>query len=119
MPTSKNVRDTPAWKQAQALVDLVNGLTRAWPRNDQYQIADQIRRAAAHVPAQIAAGHAAGAAGREQLGQAQGALREVETHLRVAERLGYVQGPDAARVRGATKDVSRALDGLARTLADQ
>ena len=73
-----------------ALAEACYRLTRGFPREETFGLTSQIRRAAASVPANIAEGH-----GRENtrtfvqyLRIAQGSLKELETHLSLAERVG-------------------------------
>ena len=67
-------------------------LTKQFPPNELYGLVSQIRKAAVSIPANIAEGH-----GREHLGDylhhlsiANGSLMELETHLLLAGRLGYL-----------------------------
>ncbi|MFB9952906.1 four helix bundle protein [Rhizobium puerariae] len=70
-------------------------VTKAFPREEIYGLASQIRRASTSVPANIAEGY-----GRENRGSfvqflriAQGSLKESETHLIIGERIGLM-APD-------------------------
>jgi four helix bundle protein len=75
------------------LAELSYRLTRAFPREEMFGLAAQIRRAAASIPANIAEGH-----GRENtqsfiqyLRIAQGSLKELETHFQLAARVGLLE----------------------------
>lgn len=68
----------------------VYDLSRDWPREELYGLTSQARRAGVSVVANIAEGY-----GRDNKGSyihflkiAQGSLKELETHLILAERLG-------------------------------
>ncbi len=70
--------------------------TKAFPASETYGLTSQIRRSAASIAANIAEGH-----GREStatfvhfLRIAQGSLKELETHLILAQRVGLM--PDDA-----------------------
>jgi four helix bundle protein len=83
-------RDLRVWQDSMALAEACYRLTRGFPREETFGLTSQIRRAAASVPANIAEGH-----GRENtrtfvqyLRIAQGSLKELETHLSLAERVG-------------------------------
>src|SRR5262245_42377464 len=65
-------------------------LTFTLPKEEMFGLASQIKRSASSIPANIAEGY-----GREHtrsfiqyLRMAQGSLKELETHLLLAERLG-------------------------------
>jgi four helix bundle protein len=81
-------RDLLVWEQAVDLATAVYQSTRTWPKEELYGLSQQARRAAVSVPANIAEGN-----GREIRGSsvqflriAQGSLKELETHLLIAER---------------------------------
>jgi four helix bundle protein len=91
--TIKSYRDLRVWQEGMTLAELSYRLTRAFPREEMFGLAAQIRRAAASIPANIAEGH-----GRENtqsfiqyLRIAQGSLKELETHLQLAERVGLIK----------------------------
>ncbi len=82
-------RDLRVWQEAMKLAETCYYLTRAFPKEELFGMTAQIRRSAASIAANIAEGH-----GREQtrsfiqyLRIAQGALKELETHLLLAERV--------------------------------
>jgi four helix bundle protein len=95
-------RDLRIWQDAMSLAEDCYRLTRAFPREEMFGLTSQIRRAAASVPANIAEGH-----GREHTGSfiqylriAQGSLKELESHLLLAERVGIT----------TAKNIKTALD---------
>ena len=85
-------RDLDVWKAAMDLVAQVYVLTRTFPSEEKFGLTSQMQRAAVSIPANIAEGH-----GRKYTGDyvrhvsiARGSLTELETHLLIAVRLGYV-----------------------------
>ena len=86
----KSYRDLRVWQEAMTLAETCYRLTRGFPKEEMFGLSSQIRRSAASIPANIAEGH-----GRENtqsfiqyLRIAQGSLKELETHLMLAERVG-------------------------------
>src|SRR5215472_5214879 len=79
-------RDLRVWQDAMSLAESCYQLTASFPREEMFGLTSQIRRSAASVAANIAEGH-----GRENTGSfihqriAQGSLKELETHLLLAE----------------------------------
>jgi four helix bundle protein len=114
----RSYRDLAAWQRAMDLVEGVYAVTRRWPREETYGLTNQVRRAVVSVPANIAEGQ-----GRRNprefnrfLKIATGSLFEVETHLLIARRLGYL---DAAAVRpllALSDETGRIISGLINSL---
>ena len=78
----------------------------------------QIRRSSVSVAANIAEGH-----GREHtrsfiqfLRTSQGSLKELETHLIIAEKVGLVGGQPLTELLEKTEEIGRMLRGLIRSL---
>ena len=106
--------DLVAWQKAIDLVMAVYGVTKAFPADERFALTDQIRRAVVSIPSNIAEGH-----GRESERSylqfcliAHGSLREVETQLHIAHRLGYIDESDATEIHRLCSDAGRPLRGL-------
>lgn len=113
----QSYRDLQVWQKATDLVVECYRLTKHLPKSETYGLASQIQRAAVSVPANIAEGH-----GRDHLGDylhhlsvANGSLMELETHLLITNRLGYLQEDQLAPVRNLTAEVGRMLAALTRS----
>jgi len=96
-------------------------LTAQFPREELFGLTSQIRRAAASIPANVAEGH-----GRENTGSfvqslrvAQGSLKELETHLLLAERVGILAVPDLEKVLGRCEGLGKMVRALIRSLQDK
>ena len=88
----KSYRDLLVWQKAMDLVAESYILSGKLPKTEIYGLASQIQRSAVSIPANIAEGQ-----GREHLGDylhhlsvANGSLMELETHLLLVSRLGFV-----------------------------
>ena len=93
-PQIKSFKDLVVWQEAVALAVLTYDLAKTLPKNETYGLVSQMQRAAVSIAANIAEGH-----GREQTGSlhlflrtAQGSLKELETHLIIADKVGLVTG---------------------------
>ena len=104
------------WQRAMQFAKLVYGLVKQLPVEERYALADQLRRAAASVPSNIAEGN--GRAGNKDyahfLAIARGSLYETITQLKLAKELGYVGGDSRSRptldnIYSLAREVSRML----------
>jgi four helix bundle protein len=91
---------------------------KAFPREEMFGLVTQIRRAASSVPANIAEGY-----GRESTGSyahflrtAQGSLKELETHLLLATRVGLMPEAKSEPLIQHSDVVGRMLRGLIRSI---
>jgi four helix bundle protein len=111
-------RDLLVWQKSIALVTTVYRLTESFPKQEQFGLTSQMRRAAVSVPANIAEGAARST--RKDLLHflvvARGSLSELDTLAEIAGNLGYLADKDAllheisqvagllARLRSSLKD---------------
>ncbi|HEX9136921.1 MAG TPA: four helix bundle protein [Nitrospirota bacterium] len=115
---SGSYRDLKAWQKAIELMAEIYSCTRTFPKDEQFVLTSQLRRAAVPVPSNIAEGK-----GRFSdkefslfLHHARGSLFEVETQLTIAHRLGYFAEPDASKLVGQAGELARMLNGLIHSL---
>ncbi len=89
--------DLDVWKVSRALAKSAYGIAAAFPLIERFALADQVRRAAVSVPANIAEGCGRGT--RQELVRslriARGSLSELHSHLSLALDLGYISSTDA------------------------
>jgi four helix bundle protein len=111
-------RDLRVWQEAMALAESVYRVTKLFPKDELFGLTSQARRASASVPANIAEGH-----GREHtksfiqsLRIAQGSLKELETHLQLAERIGLVEATSISPLMRQCESLGKMLRLLIRSL---
>ena len=112
------LEDLAIWQRARQLaVDVYREVVPALPKEEQWGLASQLRRASVSVVANIAEGH-----GRYYFQErvrscylARGSLEEVETLLILAQDLGYLKGQEATVIRGV-HDLRRMLNSYVRYL---
>jgi four helix bundle protein len=113
-------RDILVWQQAMELVTAIYKSTETWPKEEIYGLTSQVRRAAVSVPANIAEGYGRDTRGSYQqfLRIAQGSLKEVETHLLIAERLGFIESAKMGPIMAMSESVGKLLRLLIRKLSE-
>ncbi len=114
----RSYQDLRVWRAGMDLVILSYRLARAFPATERFGLRTQVQRAAVSVPANIAEGH-----GRTHLGDklrclsvANGSLKELETEILIAVRLGYVSAKDGDAFDAAAAACGRMLSCLMRVL---
>lgn len=104
------------WQDAMDLVISIYGFTRTLPDSDKYGLASQMQRASVSIPSNIAEG-AARQSSREYvrfLAIARASLAELETQLKIADRLGFGSGVD--RLLQVCNKVFAMLSKLVRSM---
>ncbi|MDP6775384.1 MAG: four helix bundle protein [Candidatus Latescibacteria bacterium] len=114
----ESYRDLEVWQRAMDLVVDCYGIAKDFPPSEVYGLKAQLQRTAVSVPANIAEGH-----GRSRTGDylrllsiAHGSLMELETHIQISQRLGYVERDVEGEVLGRCGEVGRMLNGLINAL---
>ena len=97
------------WKNAHSFVLDVYRVTEKFPPEEKYGLANQFRRAAVSIPANIAEGFRKFTAADKArfLNTAEGSLEECRYYCILSQDLGYVD----------TDTLREALDGIARQLS--
>lgn len=106
MDNINSYRDLDVWQQSRELVRLVYRLTKKLPKDEQFGLTSQLRRASVSVPSNIAEG-----CGRNHSKEsiqfffiARGSLYEIETQLILVSDLGFITNDD---LQQATEQVTR------------
>ena len=111
-------RDLVAWRRAIELAANLYAVSAKWPREEMFGLTNQVRRAANSVAANIAEGR--GRATNKDFARhcsiAYGSLCEVESHLYLAKRLGYLDEPTLQKLIAETTNVAKPLHGLLNRL---
>jgi four helix bundle protein len=116
---SQDFRDLELWKQGIGLVKQLYLLTASFPSDERYGLTSQIRRAAVSVPANVAEGQSRLHRGDfvHHLSIARGSLAELETHIIIAESLGFLSADQTGPVVKAIHDLRRMTHGLIASLS--
>ena len=114
MEKKYSYKDLDAYKESKALVILVYALLKKFPREEQYALCDQLRRAVISIPSNIAEGRGRTSA-KEQahfFEIAFGSLMEVDCQIDVACDLGFVSPKDVEQVVKQVRAIASLLSGL-------
>lgn len=111
-------KDLDVWKKSIALVTEIYRITSNLPKEEQFGLISQMRRAAVSVPANIAEGFGRKTTGelKQFIGIAKGSLAELETLLIISKNLGYIDLENQALFDNRISEIFRIIDGLTRKL---
>ena len=117
----RSYQDLRVWQEGMEIASACYQVTRTFPKEEMYGMISQIRRAAVSIPANIAEGY-----GREYRGEyiqflriAQGSLKELETHLLLAVRVGLTTDEAVNAIMTLCESLGRMLRSLIRSLQDK
>ena len=107
-------RDLDVWKQSRQLVKSVYQLSRSFPKEEQFGLTNQLRRAAISVPSNIAEG-----SGRNHSKDsiqfffiARGSLYEIETQLIISFDLEYISDSHLKEVLEQVTRCKKLINGF-------
>ncbi|MFN6982592.1 MAG: four helix bundle protein [Brevundimonas sp.] len=111
-------RDLDVWKLSLDWVEAVYRCSVSWPSDERFGLISQVRRSAVSVAANIAEGAGRNGTGEfvHFLGIARGSLAEVETHLLIAARLGYLTTDNLQPLLADMDRIGRMLSALSTRL---
>ncbi|HEV8512610.1 MAG TPA: four helix bundle protein [Cyclobacteriaceae bacterium] len=107
-------QDLDVWKQTKGLVRDIYELTKTFPKEEQFGLTNQLRRASISIPSNIAEG-----CGRNHFKDSiqfffvsRGSLYEIETQVIIAFDLGYISNSDQNNIINKIKSCKRLLNGF-------
>jgi four helix bundle protein len=114
----RNYADLIAWQKGMTLALSVYRLSGGMPREEQFGLTSQMRRAAVAIPSNIAEGEGRRTDGEflNHLSVAHGSVRELETQLILSERLKFLDAQSVRTVLDEAAEVGRLVNGLANSL---
>ena len=110
----RGFKDLLVWQRAVALAVKIYEVTKTFPREEQYGLTSQIRRAAVSIPSDIAEGHVRGtrAAFASHIDIALGSAAELETQLTITLKIGCMKPADHNEIIAELTEITRMLYGL-------
>ena len=107
-------RNLVAYQRAKVLVIEVYKLLKLFPKEENYALCDQLRRAVISIPSNIAEGM-----GRVSIKEqihfieiAFGSLSEVMCQMELAKDLNYITANQIMEVENLVRDIAKLLSGL-------
>jgi four helix bundle protein len=112
----QSVQRLKVWQKSMDLVEISYRLSSRLPPDERFGLTSQIRRASTSIPANIAEGF--GRWNARDFARfaaiASGSLRELETHLIIVQRLGYLDKASVESALRLTDDLSKMLYRMRR-----
>ena len=114
----KSYRDLEVWRKSMSLVEETYRLSSGLPRNEEFGLKIQMRRAAVSIPSNIAEGHSRRHSREflQHLSISSGSLAELETQLNLAMRLNLIPPSDAEEATRLCEEIGKMLHGLANAI---
>ena len=111
---TETFRDLIAWQKARALARGIYNVTKGCPKEEQFGLVAQLRRAAVSIASNIAEGKGRGTKRDfcHFLMQARGSLYELETQVVLANDLEYFEDGEVQQLLDACDELGRVLNGL-------
>jgi four helix bundle protein len=117
----KNYKELQVWQKGYQLCLQIYKITKKFPKEEQYGLISQIRRAAVSVPSNIAEGY-----GRKttpdylrSLYIAYGSNCELETQIMLSRDLNYIFSNDSEKLLNEIREVERTLKALIKSLENK
>ena len=114
----RSFEDLMVWQKAHQFVLEIYKFTKNFPKDEQYGLTSQLRRAAVSIPANIAEafGRASNADKARFISYSQGSLQECKYYLLLSGDLGYCDG---SVLVSNTVDIARLLNASLKSLKKQ
>ena len=114
MEAKYSYKNLDAYKYAKTLVKSVYTLLRKFPKEEQYALCDQLRRAVISVPSNLAEGSGRTSAKDQAhfIEMAFGSLMEVECQIDIAHDLDYITHDEMDSVEQQIRTIAALLSGL-------
>lgn len=110
----KTFRDLIVWQKSISFVTEIYKMTNAFPKEEQFSLTNQLRRAAISIPSNISEGF--GRHTRKEyirfLQIAIGSTFELQTQIEIAKNLNFISQEDFYRIFELSKEIERMLSSL-------
>lgn len=119
MEERQSYQELVVWQRAIELAKVIYEETKTFPRDEQFGLTSQIRRAAVSIPSNIAEGQARGQRADfcRFLRIALGSAAELHTQLILAQQLGYIAEMESKSLEKGIIEIRRMLYSLLARLS--
>ena len=110
----KSFTELNAWKEGHKLVLEIYKITKTFPKDEQFGLTNQLRRAAVSFTSNIAEGFSRNSY-KEKLqfySMALGSLTEIQNQLLVAKDIGYITKQEFDKIAEQTIIINKITNGL-------
>jgi four helix bundle protein len=111
-------QDLIVWQKSMQLVKEVYTLVKTLPKEEQFALSDQMRRAVVSIPSNIAEGY-----GRNStndyirfLNIARGSKYELDTQIQICVMLNYISEEKTATALELSEEIGRMINALIKKL---
>ena len=110
-----------AYQKAKEVVKRTYKLLKKFPKEEQYAMCDQLRRASISIASNIAEGMNRYSVKDKNhfLEMAYGSLMEVSSQFEIAEELGYINNADRKNMDVLIDEVARLISGLQKSFKNE
>lgn len=114
MPKINDYKDLVVWQKSMDLAETIYQFTMTFPKDEQWSLIGQLRRAVISIPSNIAEGYGRHSTGdyKHFLCISRGSLYELETQIILCQRLGYLTEMIATRVKNEIQQIGKMLTAL-------
>ena len=107
-------KELQVWQRAMELVEEVYSLVKILPKEEDFGLKSQLRRAVISVPSNIAEGNSRHTTKEyvNFLSIARGSNSEVLTQLLICNRLGYLNEEQIGKAIDLTEEISKMLNAM-------
>ena len=114
----KNFRNLKIWQRGIELVKEVYKITKNFPKEEQYGLSSQMRRAAVSIPSNVAEGFRRryNKEYKQFLNISLGSSAELETQIVIAKELEYIEGNKEKEVIELIDHICRMISNLIKKL---
>ena len=117
----KSFTDLVAWQEAHKLVLAIYKVTKDFPKEEQFGLTSQVRRAAISVSSNIAEGFSRKSYIDKNrfYSMARGSITELQSQLLIAKDIGYIKQSKFREVADQTVVVHKLINGLLKSSQDK